>query len=65
MILFEEMFYPIPVEQDENDNTTILRKLDYIQKKVLNLEKSKPVAPALSTPTAVQGRIQDDDDEGR
>lgn len=63
--LFEEMFYPIPVEQDENDNTTILRKLDYIQKKVLNLEKSKPVAPALSTPTAVQGRIQDDDDEGR
>lgn len=63
--LFEEMFYPIPVEQDENNNTTILRKLDYIQKKVLNLEKSKPVAPALSTPTAVQGRIQDDDDEGR
>lgn len=63
--LFEKMFYPIPVEQDENDNTTILRKLDYIQKKVLNLEKSKPTAPALSTPTVVQGRIQGDEDEGR
>lgn len=31
--LFEEMFYPILVEQDEDNNTTILRKLDYIQKK--------------------------------
>ena len=61
--LFEEMFYPILVEQDEDNNTTILRKLDYIQKKVLNLEKSKPVAPTLLTPTSIQGRIHDEDEE--
>lgn len=61
--LFEEMFYPIIVEQDEDNNTTILRKLDYIQKKVLNLEKSKPVAPTLLTPTSIQGRIHDEDEE--
>lgn len=61
--LFEEMFYPILVEQDEDNNTTILRKLDYIQKKVLNLEKSKPVVPTLLTPTSIQGRIHDEDEE--
>lgn len=63
--LFEEMFYTIPVVQDQDDNTTTLRKLDYIQKKVLNLEKSKPTTTVLSTQTAIQGRTNADDEEER
>lgn len=62
--LFEEMFYTIPVEVDDVDSSLIiLKKLDYIQKKVLNLEKSKKIAEKEQSDVKV-GKSQSDDDDG-
>lgn len=37
--LFEDMFYQIPVEESDDKNIVTLKKLDYIQRRVLNLGK--------------------------
>lgn len=38
--LFEEMFYKIPVEEVGDSNLLTLKKLDYIQRKILNLQRT-------------------------
>ena len=41
--LFEDLYYEIPIEKSDNSQTDTLRKLDYIQRKILNLEKTKNI----------------------
>lgn len=63
--LFEDMFYKIPIEDEEDKNLTTLKKLDYIQKKVLNLEKSKSVDKELKSEKVINQRFLKDDGEER
>lgn len=61
--LFENMFCTIPVEETGDANITVLKKLDAIQRKVLNLEKRKPTQPSAPTspsaPTGLDKRADD------
>ena len=66
--LFEEMFYPIPLEKGDKDAAAItLQKLDYIQKEVLNLEKRKKTAQDDPTVRIQPGGVglDDNDDDAR
>ena len=57
--LFEDMYYEIPVESSD-DSERILRKLDYIQKKVLNLEKTKLADPEIILGSQGKDKVDDD-----
>lgn len=62
--LFENTFYAIPIEENEDINVTTLRKLDIIQRKVLNLEKGKPTqlsAPNSPNASTYSNKREDED----
>ena len=64
--LFEEMFYPISVEDTGDASLTTLKKLDYLQRRVLNLGKSEPAIPETQSPqSSSNSRASKDDDEER
>ncbi len=59
--LFEEMFYPIPIEDTGDLNLTTLKKLDYLQRRVLNLGKADPSISSSQLGSYISKTTKDDD----
>ena len=55
------MFYPIPIEDTGDLNLTTLKKLDYLQRRVLNLGKADPSISSSQLGSYISKTTKDDD----